>query len=145
MFRWLNRPMTPVLNRSSHSIPRHSEAHPMHRGWSAIGSPPPGKSQCLIGKPSISMGHGFHGELLNNQRVLLGDVRWYLDLWKLILSKSPIPSVVQELVNVIQTSPNGGIISIRNTWWCSQIFDPESRHFFETHGIHWYPIDFRGL
>ena len=23
----------------------------------------------LIGKPSISMGHGFHGELLNNQRV----------------------------------------------------------------------------
>ena len=23
---------------------------------------------CLIGKPSISMGHGFHGELLNNQR-----------------------------------------------------------------------------
>jgi hypothetical protein len=24
----------------------------------------------LIGKPSISMGHGFHGELLNNQRVI---------------------------------------------------------------------------
>ena len=23
----------------------------------------------LIGKPSISMGHGFHGELLNSQRV----------------------------------------------------------------------------
>ena len=30
-----------------------------------------GKSPCLIGKPSISMGHGFHGELLNNQRVTL--------------------------------------------------------------------------
>ena len=28
-----------------------------------------GKSSCLIGKPSISMGHGFHGELLINQRV----------------------------------------------------------------------------
>ena len=27
----------------------------------------------LIGKPSISMGHDFHGELLNNQRVM---VQW---------------------------------------------------------------------
>ena len=27
------------------------------------------KSPFLIGKPSISMGHLYHGELLNNQRV----------------------------------------------------------------------------
>ena len=26
--------------------------------------------QSLLGKASISMGHGFHGELLNNQRVI---------------------------------------------------------------------------
>ena len=26
--------------------------------------------QFLLGKASISMGHGFHGELLNNQRVI---------------------------------------------------------------------------
>ena len=26
--------------------------------------------QSLLGKASISMGHGFHGEVLNNQRVI---------------------------------------------------------------------------
>jgi hypothetical protein len=39
----------------------------------------------LIGKPSISMGHLYHGELLNNQRVneigLLGFEIHYIDGW----------------------------------------------------------------
>ena len=39
----------------------------------------------LVGKPSISMGHLYHGELLNNQRVnefgLLGFEIHYIDGW----------------------------------------------------------------
>ena len=32
----------------------------------------------FVGKPSISMGHLYHGELLNNQRVKIGDtVGWF--------------------------------------------------------------------
>ena len=40
----------------------------------------------LIGKPSISMGHGFHGELLNNQMVTNnhGDFIWFwLMVWNI--------------------------------------------------------------
>ena len=36
-----------------------------------------GKSPFLIGTPSISMGHLYHGKLLNNQRVIL--YRWLLE------------------------------------------------------------------
>ena len=35
-----------------------------------------GKSHFFMGKSTISMGHGFHGELLNNQRVHLKPLTW---------------------------------------------------------------------
>ena len=31
----------------------------------------------IIGKPTISMGHGFHGKLWNNHRVTIMNVREY--------------------------------------------------------------------
>ena len=47
----------------------------------------------LIGKPSISMGHGFHGYVTNNQMVYLMIVgsrqKWLLGLYKMFVGSQP--------------------------------------------------------
>ena len=51
-----------------------SKHHQLPSGYLTVHQ---GKSPFLKGKPSISMGHGFHGELLNNQRVFSGGTYRY--------------------------------------------------------------------
>jgi hypothetical protein len=51
---------------------QHSCFHCKWNKYPLVISHSHGKSAFLIGKPSISMGHLYHGKVLNNQRVYLG-------------------------------------------------------------------------